>query len=224
MLGAADAAAQLIELGQAEHIGAVNDQGVGGGNVEARFHDSGGEQHIEFPVIETGHDVFQFGGRHAAMGGAEFYLGDILAQELAHFGEIGDARDDIEALPAAEMFAQQGFADDDGIKGRDIGAHRQAVQGRRGDQRKLAHAGERQLQGAGNGRGGERQHMHIGAQFLQALLVLHAEVLLFIDDEQAQIAELDAGGEQRMGADDDIDVAGLQARFHRVNFLAAHEP
>ena len=183
MLGAADAAAQLIELGQAEHIGAVNDEGIGGGNVEARFHDGGGEQHIEFPVIEAGHDVFQFGGRHAAMGGAELYLRNILAQELAYFGEIGDAGDDIEALPAAEMFAQQGFADDDGIEGRDIGAHREAVQGRRGDQRKFAHAGQRQLQGAGNGRGGERQHMDIGAEFLEALLVLHAEMLLLIDDQ-----------------------------------------
>ena len=34
-LGAADAAAQLVELGQAEHVGAVHDQRVGVGDVEA---------------------------------------------------------------------------------------------------------------------------------------------------------------------------------------------
>jgi hypothetical protein len=34
-LGTADAAAQLIELRQAEHVGAVHDQGVGGRDVEA---------------------------------------------------------------------------------------------------------------------------------------------------------------------------------------------
>ena len=157
------------------------------------------------------------------MGGAEFYLGDVLAQELADFGQIGDARDNIEALAAAEMFAQQGFANDDGIERRDVGAHREAVQGRRGDERKFAHAGKRQLQGAGNGRGSEGQHMDIGAEFLEALLVLHTEVLLLIDDKKAEVTELDVAGEQRVGADDDVDVASLEAGFHRVDFLAAHQ-
>ena len=46
LLGAADAAAQLVELRQAEHVGALDDQGVGGGNVQAGFHDIGGDQHI----------------------------------------------------------------------------------------------------------------------------------------------------------------------------------
>ena len=36
-LAAADAAAQLVELGQAEHVGAVDDHGVGVPDVEARF-------------------------------------------------------------------------------------------------------------------------------------------------------------------------------------------
>ena len=34
-LGAADAAADLVELGEAEHVGALDDQRVGGGDVEA---------------------------------------------------------------------------------------------------------------------------------------------------------------------------------------------
>ena len=36
-LAAADAAAQLVELGQAEHVGAMDDHGVGVADVEARF-------------------------------------------------------------------------------------------------------------------------------------------------------------------------------------------
>ena len=45
-LAAADAAAQLIELRQAEHVGAMDDHRIGGRNVEAGFDDVGREQQI----------------------------------------------------------------------------------------------------------------------------------------------------------------------------------
>ncbi len=54
--------------------------------------------------------------------------------------------------------------------------------------------------------------MHIRAQLLQALLVLHAEALFLVDDEQAEIIELDRFRQQGMGANDDIH----PARFHTV--------
>ena len=49
--------------------------------------------------------------------------------------------------------------------------------------------------------------MHFGAQLLQLLLVRDAEMLLFVDDQQAEILELHALAEQRMRADHDIDLA-----------------
>jgi len=36
--------------------------------------------------------------------------------------------------------------------------------------------------------------------------------------------EFDIAGKQRVGANDDIDVARIEPGFHRINFLAAHEP
>jgi hypothetical protein len=47
--------------------------------------------------------------------------------------------------------------------------------------------------------------MDVRLQFLQPLLVLDAEMLLLVDDQQAEIAELDGFAQQRMGADDDVD-------------------
>ena len=41
----------------------------------------------------------------------------------------------------------------------------------------------------GIGRGGEGQDVDVGAQRLQALLVGDAEVLLLVDDEQAEVLE-----------------------------------
>jgi hypothetical protein len=75
------------------------------------------------------------------------------------------------------------------------------------DDRQLAHAGQRHLQRARDRRRGQRQHMDVGAQRLQPLLVGDAEMLLLVDDHQAEILELDRLAEQRVGADDDVDRA-----------------
>ena len=53
------------------------------------------------------------------------------------------------------------------------------------------------------------QHVDLLAHLLQPLFVAHAEALLFVDDEQAEILELDVFGEEAMGADEDVDFAGL---------------
>ena len=49
--------------------------------------------------------------------------------------------------------------------------------------------------------------MHLGAQLLELFLVRDAEMLLLVDDDQAEVLELDRLAEQRMGADDDVDRA-----------------
>ena len=133
------------------------------------------------------------------------------AARSATVGQVLDARADIEALAAAILLAQQRLADGDGVERRDEGAHGQAIDRRRGDQAHVAHAGQRQLQGARDRRRGQRQHMDVGAQLLQPLLVGDAEMLLLVDDQQAEILELDALGQQRMRADDDVDRAVLRA-------------
>ena len=139
------------------------------------------------------------------MGARDLQLRRRLGQELGHLVQVGDARHDVEGLAAAVALAPQRLADDHGIEGRDVGAHGEPVDRRRGDERQLAHAGERQLQRARDRRGGEREYVHVLAQLLQALLVGDAEVLLLIDDQQAQPLEVDRLAEQRMRADDDVD-------------------
>ena len=62
--------------------------------------------------------------------------------------------------------------------------------------------------------------MHVLAQLFQAFLMLHAEMLFLVDDEKAEIGEIDRLSEQRMGPDHDIDVALLEAFLGRVELLA----
>ena len=206
-LGAPHPAAQLVELGKAEHVGAMDDQRVGGGNVQSGLNDGGRQQHIVFAVVEGIHHVIELARRHLAMGGGEFEFRHMLAQKLRLFLQIADARTDIEALSAAIMLAQQRLADHKPVERRHEGPHRQPVEWRRGDQREFAHARQRQLQRARDRRRRQRQHMHVAAQLLELFLVLDAETLFLVDDQQAQPVETDAVCQKRMGADDDVDGA-----------------
>ena len=67
------------------------------------------------------------------------------------------------------------------------------------------------MQGARDGRGGHGEHVDFLAHLLEAFLVAHAEALFFIDDEQAEVLELDVFGKQAVGADEDVDLAGFDA-------------
>ena len=59
----ADAAAQLVELGEAEAVGAMDDQRVGARDVEPAFDDRGRQQHVIFAVVESAHPLLDLGRR-----------------------------------------------------------------------------------------------------------------------------------------------------------------
>ncbi len=49
-------------------------------------------------------------------------------------------------------------------------------------------------------------------------------MLLLVDDHEAQVPELDALAEQRMGADDDIDSAVGEALLDLRKLFGRHQP
>ncbi len=101
---------------------------------------------------------------------------------LDHLGEPVERHGaGIDLLPAGRLLAQ--FRD---IHVAEIGQHQRARDRRRGEHQKidrLALARQRQP-------------------------LMHAEAMLLVDDGQGEIAERHLVLEQRMGADDEIDVAG----------------
>jgi hypothetical protein len=60
---------------------------------------------------------------------------------------------------------------------------------------------------AGIGGGGQREHVHFGAQGFHLLLVAHAEAVLLVDDEQAQVLEVGGFAQQLVRADHDVHAA-----------------
>ena len=148
----------------------------------------------------------------------------MLVQPVEQRVHVGDARHHDEALAAAMMFAQQRLADHHIVPLDNVSPHRKAVHRRGLDGGKLAQAGHRHLQRARNGRGGQREHVHVRAQLLQLFLVGHAETLFLVDDHEAQILELGRLGEDRVGADHDVHRAVGQRIARLAAFLGRNEP
>jgi hypothetical protein len=65
--------------------------------------------------------------------------------------------------------------------------------------------------------------VHLGAQRLQALLVAHAEAVLLVDDDEAEVLEAHVGVQQPVRADDDVDRAALEPPRRHLRFLAGAE-
>ena len=129
----------------------------------------------------------------------------------------------VEHLALAQQLAPDRLGDGAVVVLADVGEDRLAVLGRRVHEREVADAGERQLERARDRRGGEREHVDVGAQLLDALLVLHAEALLLVDDEQAEVLELHVVREQPVRADHDVDRARLRGRATTARLLLRRE-
>ncbi len=131
-------------------------------------------------------------------------------QALDAVGQHADAAHpvvDEEDLAVAAQLALDGLAHQHVVI---LGQHRVdglALLGRRVDGAHVADAAQAHVQRARDGRGAQREHVDLGAQLLELLLLGHAKALLFVDDQHAQILELQLSAQQAVGADDQIDRA-----------------
>ena len=210
------APAQLVELGEAETIGPVDDDGVGRRDVEPRFHDGRGDEDVDLAVDELDHHRLQLALGHLAMGHGDARLGAETPHEGRHGGQRLDAVVDEEDLPAPPELALDGLLDHAAAPPRHHGLHRQPIERRRLDHREVADPRHRHVERARDRRGGQRQHVHRGAQPLDPLLVAHTEPVLLVHHEETEVLEDHVLGEEAMGADHDVDRAPRQALDDRL--------
>ena len=211
VVGAADAAAELVEIGEAEAVGAVDDDGVGVGDIEAGFDDGGGDENVDVTGDEGAHDGLEFVLAHLAVADGDGGVGDELFDARGEFVDGADAVVEEVNLAAAFEFADDGVAHGAFVVGADGGLDGLAV-GRRGlDEGHVAGSHEREVEGAGDRGGGEGEDVDESEAVLEDFLVLHAEALLLVDDDEAEVFEFDVVAEEAVGADDDVDGAGGEA-------------
>ncbi len=204
---AAHAAAKLVELAEAVAVGAVDDDGVGERDVEAVLDDGGGDEHVVLVVHEGEHDALELGLGQLAVADDDAGVRDEFADLGGELVDGLDAVVDEVDLAAALELHLDGGADELLVELGDDGLDGHAVLGRRLDDGHVAQADQRHVQRARDGRGGHGEHVDLGAHLLQALFVADAEALLFVDDEQAEVLELEVLREDAVGADEDVDLA-----------------
>ena len=127
---------------------------------------------------------------HLAVRHGDARLGQQLGQLLAPVLDRLDLVVQEVDLPAALELAQHGLAHDAVALVAHEGLDGQAALRRGGDHAQVAQALERHAHGAGDGRGGQCQDIHLGAQGLHLLLVAHAKAVLLVDDQEAQVLEV----------------------------------
>ncbi len=208
--GTADAPAQLVELRQTKLLCPVDNERVGVGEVETALDDRRAEQYVHPRLGEVDHNLLQLSLVHLAVGDDDPRFRHELLQPLAHNMNTLHPVVDEEDLTAAVELAQDGHANAAVIGFPDVRFHGQAFRRRGVDDADVAHAGQRHVERARDGRGGQRQDVHLGAPLLKLLFVGHAEALLLVDDDQPQVLEGHVVGKQPVGADDDVDAALAQ--------------
>ena len=126
---------ELIQLGQPEHVGTVNDDGVDRRQVETALDDIGRQQNVVRSVIERADRRLQLARRHPPVRLDHLDLGNQGGEPLFHLVEILDPRAHIEGLAAPVVLAQDRLAEHHRIGLHDEGAHRQPVDRRGADDR-----------------------------------------------------------------------------------------
>ncbi len=215
---AADAAAELVELGEAEAFGGIDHHDAGVVDVDADFDDARGDEHLRFAGAEAGHRFFFFDGREAAVDDADAEVGEFAVGEAfkcfgdARGGDVFgfvDERDDDVGLAAGLEFAADempplglfGGADD--VRADFLAAGRHVAEGRDVEVAEEGHADR-----ARDGRGGHHQVVRRLLALAEGGALADAEFVLLVDDDEAELGEADVFLDDGVGADDEVDFAG----------------
>jgi hypothetical protein len=204
---AADAPADLVELGEPEGVRPLDDQRVRLRNVEARLDDRRRDEDVGVAAQEAEHALLQVAlahlavcHEHAQVRRQPFELGGRLVDRL-------DPVVQVERLAATRVLALERRADQVLVVLADVCSDRASALGRRLDDRDVAEAGERHVERARYRRRGQRQYVDLQAERAQQLLLLDAEALLLVDDDQAEVLRDDVARQHAVRADQDIHFA-----------------
>ena len=136
-----------------------------------------------------------------AVGDLEAHARAQAAQALGRLVDRLDAVVDEERLAAALLLAHDRLLDELLVVVADVGLDRPAALGRRLDDADVAQPGERHLQRARDRRRAHRDHVDAQLELAQQLLLLDAEALLLVDDDQAEVLAADVAAEDPVRAD-----------------------
>ena len=203
----ADAATDLVEVTHAKGVGFFDDDGVGIGDVDAIFDDGGGNEDVDISALEGVEDIVDGVGIHLPVDGLDLSCWEEFLKALDGFIDALDAVVDIEPLAIAGKLSQEGVLDEGVVVFGEYCLNRQAVLWWGVDDGHLPGVDQREVEGAWNrcGRQGEAVDVHF--EFFEFLFGAHTEALLFVNDDETEVFEVDVGADEAMGADEDVDLS-----------------
>ena len=209
--GATDTTAQLVQLRQTHTVGAIDEQGVGRGDVDTRLDDGGADQHVRAALPEVHHDLFELLLVHLAVGGDDSRLRHEFAQLGGRLLDGLHSVVDVEDLTLASQLATDGSDHLTLVVGAGESEDGVTFLRRRGDRAHFSDARHGHFQGARDRGGAHRQDVDVDPHALEGFLVFDAEALLLVDDDQSEVLELNLLGEQAVGTNHDVNRAALEA-------------
>ena len=211
---ASDPSAELVKIGQTEAVGAVDDDRVGVGDIEPALDDRGRDQHVGIALHEALHHGLQLPLLHLAVPHQRAHAGAEFPEPGSHLFDRADPVVEQVDLPSPGPLPLDRVADDALVVGADHGLDGLAVGRRRLDHRHVARPHEREVEGAGNRRGGEGQHVDQPEAVLERLLVLHPEPLFLVDDDEPDVLEGHVGREKPVRPHHQVDRSVGQSLHH----------
>ncbi len=218
-----------MQLRQPEAFGMLDHHDGGFRHVDADLDHGGGDQQPRFARRETPHRLVLVAAAHLAMHQIDD-VAEALAQsleailgggEIAHFGFLDQRTDPIDPLAVVERAADRVDDFRKPVERDGAGIDRLAA-GRLLAQFGNVHVAEiGQHQRARDRRRGRDQHVDRLALVHQRQPLMHAEAVLLVDDGEREILEHHLVLEQRMGADQNVDVARGEAGEALGALLAA---
>ncbi len=203
-----------MQLRQTELVRVLDDEGVDVGDVDAGLDDGGADQHLGLSVCYGFHHGRELRLVHLPVCHRDADALEELLQADRRTVDVLDAVVQIIDLAAALQLAPDGVSQHVPIVLHDEGLHREAILRGLLDSGHVADAGERHVERARDGRGREGQHVHAAGKLLDMLLVGHAEALLLVHDQQAEILELHVLAQQPVRSDHEIALAGGEVGHH----------
>ncbi len=214
---AADAAAELVELGEAEAFGFEDDHDGGVGDVDADFDDAGGDEGGEVVGAEALHDGFFLVWGEAAVEESDGVRGESFLPGEVFFGGglegegvafVDERVDEVGLAALVELvFEEGGDLGGVGLEA-DGGGDGAAAGGEFVEEGDVEVAVDGHGEGAGDGGGGHDEDVGRGALFGEAGALLDAEFVLFVDDGEAEVGEFGVAVEEGVGADEDLGERG----------------
>ena len=153
--------------------------------------DRGGDEDVGVAAQEAQHPRLELLLLELAVRDLEAHLRAQRAQPLGGLVDRLDAVVEEERLPAALVLALERLADQLLVVLADVGLDRAPALGRGLDDRDVAQPGQRHLQRARDRRRAHGDHVDLQLELAQQLLLLDAEALLLVEDDQPEVLRAD---------------------------------